>query len=142
MARSGQERQAPALRARPSVSAIPLQYTNQDRRPGLTDYPEWTTVVGAAGERGTPLGGGGAVVGGPLKRGLTPRELTVLQAVAEFYTSRAVARAMGISVGTVRAHMDGVRTKLRVHTTLAAVMTGLREGLIILPFEQSEELWR
>ncbi|MEX0754891.1 MAG: helix-turn-helix transcriptional regulator [Actinomycetota bacterium] len=52
---------------------------------------------------------------------LTPRELEVIGLVARGLTNREIARVLGISPGTVRAHLEHAFTKLGVGTRTAAV---------------------
>lgn len=52
---------------------------------------------------------------------LTRREQQVILLVAEGLTNAEVARALWISPGTVRRHLENVFAKLGVHTRTAAV---------------------
>ena len=58
---------------------------------------------------------------------LTPRELDVLELMAEGASTRAIAEALGISDVTVRRHVSGVLAKLGVADRTAAVEV-LRNG--------------
>lgn len=51
---------------------------------------------------------------------LTPREREVLELLAEGHTNREIARALWLSPGTVRKHLENVYEKLEVHTRTAA----------------------
>jgi DNA-binding NarL/FixJ family response regulator len=61
---------------------------------------------------------------------LTPREREVLSLVAADFGTAEIAAQLGLSVNTVRHHVQSVLAKLGVHTKLAAVTHALREGLI------------
>jgi DNA-binding NarL/FixJ family response regulator len=61
--------------------------------------------------------------GAPL---LTPRELTVLSAIADGMSNKAVARLLGISPHTVKFHIESLVRKLDVTTRAEAVKKGLR----------------
>jgi len=52
---------------------------------------------------------------------LTPRQLELLRYVAQGYTNAQVARRMGISEGTVRAHLNHIYDRLGVTSRTAAV---------------------
>jgi PAS domain S-box-containing protein len=61
---------------------------------------------------------------------LTPRELEVLQALAEGLDSRQIAERLQISLRTGRNHVASILTKLGVHSQLQAVVVALRYGLV------------
>lgn len=63
---------------------------------------------------------------------LTSREIDVLQAVAEGWSTAEVADKLGISRLTVRSHVKNILPKLGVHSKLEAVIVALRHGLISL----------
>lgn len=63
---------------------------------------------------------------------LTPREVEVLQALAEGRSTREVAARLFISPKTVRSHVDRILTKLEVHSKLDAVVLALRHGVLRL----------
>jgi DNA-binding CsgD family transcriptional regulator len=60
---------------------------------------------------------------------LTPRQLELLQHVAQGYTNRQVARRMGLSEGTVRTHLNHVYERLGVTSRTAAVTRMSSTGL-------------
>jgi DNA-binding NarL/FixJ family response regulator len=64
---------------------------------------------------------------------LTPREREVLQGFAAGLTAREVAAQLHISDGTLRTHMDRVRTKLHARTQAQAVVFAVRAGLVEIP---------
>jgi DNA-binding CsgD family transcriptional regulator len=53
--------------------------------------------------------------------GLTPREGEILDLVAEGATNAQIASALGVSLATVRKHLEHVYEKLHVSTRTAAV---------------------
>ena len=61
--------------------------------------------------------------------GLTPRQLELLQHVAQGYTNRQVARRMGLSEGTVRTHLNHIYERLGVTSRTAAVTRMSSTGL-------------
>jgi DNA-binding NarL/FixJ family response regulator len=61
---------------------------------------------------------------------LTARELEVLGLLAAGLGNQALAERLGVSINTVRHHVQSILTKLGVHTKLQAVTTAMREGLI------------
>ena len=70
----------------------------------------------------------------PMKKGvgeeLTPRELEVLQLLAEGLSTQAIANQLVLSSKTVRNHVQAILAKLGVHSKLEAVATAARRGLI------------
>jgi DNA-binding NarL/FixJ family response regulator len=63
---------------------------------------------------------------------LTPRELEVLQLVAEGLTNRAIAFQLGISEFTVKFHINAILTKLDAQSRTEASIKAARLGLILL----------
>lgn len=61
---------------------------------------------------------------------LTARELEVLGLLAGGLGNAALADRLGVSINTVRHHVQSILTKLGVHTKLQAVTKAMREGLI------------
>ena len=61
---------------------------------------------------------------------LTPREMEVLQALAEGLESREIADKMSITVETERTHMVNILHKLGVHSRLQALVFAARHGLV------------
>jgi DNA-binding CsgD family transcriptional regulator len=52
---------------------------------------------------------------------LTPREIEVLQAVGEGLTNKAIARRLGISLHTVKFHVEAIFRKFGVRTRTGAI---------------------
>ncbi|HEY2616633.1 MAG TPA: response regulator transcription factor [Acetobacteraceae bacterium] len=63
---------------------------------------------------------------------LTPREAEILTLVGEGMSNKAVARALGISVHTVKFHLEALFAKLDATSRAEAVAKGLRGGVIEL----------
>jgi len=63
---------------------------------------------------------------------LTPREAEILTLVGEGMSNKAVARALGISVHTVKFHLEALFAKLEATSRAEAVAKGLRGGVIEL----------
>lgn len=63
-------------------------------------------------------------------RNLTPRELEVVDMLAEGLSNHAIARRLGISRHTVKFHVASVLAKLRASSRTKAVMIAVRRGLV------------
>lgn len=61
---------------------------------------------------------------------LTPRELEVMQALAEGLSDTEMADRLYVSVGTVRNHVASVLVKLGVHSRLQALVFAARQGIV------------
>jgi DNA-binding NarL/FixJ family response regulator len=61
---------------------------------------------------------------------LTPRELEILQRIANGETNATIAADLRMSPNTLRTHTQNVLTKLGVHSKLEAVMAAVRHGKI------------
>lgn len=57
---------------------------------------------------------------------LTPRELDVLRAMGEGGSNKVIARQLGISLHTVKFHVEALFRKLDAHSRAEAVAKGLR----------------
>jgi len=57
---------------------------------------------------------------------LTPRELDVLRAMGEGGSNKMIARQLGISLHTVKFHVEALFRKLDAHSRAEAVAKGLR----------------
>jgi two-component system nitrate/nitrite response regulator NarL len=68
---------------------------------------------------------------GPLVM-LTPREAEILTLVGQGMSNKAVARQLGISVHTVKFHLEALFAKLDATSRAEAVAKGLRGGVIEL----------
>jgi DNA-binding NarL/FixJ family response regulator len=63
---------------------------------------------------------------------LTPRELQVLQLVAQGLPNKGIARRLGISENTAKFHVASVCSKLGAASRTEAVTLAARRGLILL----------
>jgi two-component system, NarL family, nitrate/nitrite response regulator NarL len=63
---------------------------------------------------------------------LTPRELEVLELVAEGLSSKLIAVRLGISEHTAKFHVNAIMTKLGVQSRTEAVVRAARLGLLSL----------
>lgn len=63
---------------------------------------------------------------------LTPRELEVLQLLADGLTNKAIGGSLGISDHTVKFHVNAILGKLGAQSRTDAVVRATRLGLIIL----------
>ncbi|MGH2551829.1 MAG: LuxR C-terminal-related transcriptional regulator, partial [Thermomicrobiales bacterium] len=62
--------------------------------------------------------------------GLTPRELQVLQLIAQGYSNQQIGESLGISRRTAGVHVANLLAKLGVETRTAAATFAIREGLL------------
>jgi DNA-binding CsgD family transcriptional regulator len=115
----------------------PRAHSGLGRRRERLAYLSVATFVGSAARRPTPFGWVStqchrARVGGargawrsssiPVQlEQLTPREREVLELLAAGLDAGAIARALGISISTVRTRIRHIVATLRVHNQLAAV---------------------
>lgn len=63
---------------------------------------------------------------------LTPRELEVLQGLASGKSNKELASSLSISEHTVKFHVNAVLAKLNADSRTAAVVRGVRLGLVII----------
>jgi DNA-binding NarL/FixJ family response regulator len=68
-----------------------------------------------------------------LSQPLTPREVEVLELLAEGHTNRRIAQDLGISVGTAKNHVEHIIAKLEVLDRTQAVVQALELGIISFP---------
>lgn len=61
---------------------------------------------------------------------LTPREIEVLQALAEGLDSHEIAQRLSISIRTERNHISSIVSKLGVHSQLQALVFAVRHGVV------------
>lgn len=67
---------------------------------------------------------------GHLGKGLAPRELEALLAVAQGFTAKEIARLMHISPGTVSKRIENAMFKLGVHRRAALVAEAMKRQII------------
>ncbi len=61
---------------------------------------------------------------------LSPREVDVMERVAQGLRDKEISASLGISEETVGAHMRRIFTKLEVHDRTSALMAAIRLGII------------
>jgi DNA-binding NarL/FixJ family response regulator len=61
---------------------------------------------------------------------LTPRELEILQRIANGETNAKIASELEMSPNTLRTHTQNVLTKLGVHSKLDAIVAAIRHGKV------------
>jgi DNA-binding NarL/FixJ family response regulator len=64
---------------------------------------------------------------------LTPRELSVLRALADGHSTHGIAEEMGIAEGTVLRHVEAIRRKFGVSTRLEAVTKAIQHHIVEPP---------
>jgi len=64
---------------------------------------------------------------------LTPREVVVLQLLAQGQTNREIARTLGVSVGTIKVHVQHIIAKLGVSDRTQAAVRAVELGLLTAP---------
>jgi DNA-binding NarL/FixJ family response regulator len=72
----------------------------------------------------------GDAAGNGLGPPLTPRELEVLQGLADGLSTEELSEALFVSPRTVQGHVQSILTKLHARSKLEAVITGLRQRLV------------
>jgi DNA-binding NarL/FixJ family response regulator len=68
----------------------------------------------------------------PTTAPLTPREMEVLQMIAEGMSNKTIARRLHLSEHTIKFHISSIFSKLQVSSRTEAVIAGTRLGLILL----------
>lgn len=68
----------------------------------------------------------------PLVEDLTPRELEVLQLLAEGLSNKAIAYQLDISEHTIKFHVNAIMRKLGAQSRTEAAVRATRMGLILL----------
>ncbi|MGH9889470.1 MAG: response regulator transcription factor, partial [bacterium] len=64
---------------------------------------------------------------------LTPRELSVLRALADGHSTHVIASELGIAAGTVLRHVEAIRRKFGVSTRLEAVTKAIQHHIVEPP---------
>jgi two-component system, NarL family, response regulator LiaR len=80
----------------------------------------------------SPTGPAPAEDDGPPLDALTPRELEVLQLLAQGLSNRNIGEALFISDRTVQAHLTSIFAKTQVSSRLEAVLNAIRRGWLTL----------
>ena len=58
---------------------------------------------------------------------LTPRELEIAALVCRGYRNGSIAESLGITAGTVKAHMRNIYRKVRVNSRIGMLLTFVQE---------------
>jgi DNA-binding NarL/FixJ family response regulator len=66
-------------------------------------------------------------------RGLTPRELEVLQHICNGLSNREIAERLGLSVNTIAVHRANIMNELGVHKAAELVVYAIKHGLVSPP---------
>jgi DNA-binding NarL/FixJ family response regulator len=66
----------------------------------------------------------------PVQVRLTPRELQIVELIADSQTSAQIAKLLGISAKTVERHRENVMTKLGVHDRVQLTRYAIRHGIV------------
>ncbi len=61
---------------------------------------------------------------------LTPREIEVLNLLAQGKTNRQIARELGVALGTVKSHVNNILTKMGAEDRTQAATLAIKRGLI------------
>ena len=72
-------------------------------------------------------------------KSLSPRQVQVLQLVAQGYTSREIAEEIELSVHTVRVHRAQLMQRLNVHNVAELISLAYKAGLLSARQEESSE---
>jgi two-component system NarL family response regulator len=64
---------------------------------------------------------------------LTPREIEILQLMAQGVPSEGISTGLGMSRHTLRTHVQNILTKLAVHSKTEAVVAAIRMGKVTPP---------
>ena len=75
----------------------------------------------------------GATAGDPADTALTPRQIEILQLIAEGESTSQIAERLHLSPTTVRNHIARALAGLGVHTRVQAVVAASGRGLIRIP---------
>ena len=68
----------------------------------------------------------------PRGSALSPREVEVLQMVAEGYSNKEIAHHFGLTEHTIKNHLTGIMRKLGARDRAHAVVLALRQGRLLL----------
>jgi DNA-binding NarL/FixJ family response regulator len=74
-----------------------------------------------------------AALKGERDRGLTAREVEILQLIVEGQSNREIASHLGLSANTVAVHRANIMEALGIHKTAELVVYAIRNGLVRLP---------
>jgi DNA-binding NarL/FixJ family response regulator len=61
---------------------------------------------------------------------LTPREIEILEYIAQGYLNKQIAAELGISEQTIKNHVTSILRKLNANARTEAVVVAIKQGLI------------
>jgi two-component system, NarL family, nitrate/nitrite response regulator NarL len=61
---------------------------------------------------------------------LTPRQVEILQLMADGVGPKEIARRLGVSPLTLRTHVQNILTRLGVHSKVEAIAVAMRQGRV------------
>lgn len=65
-----------------------------------------------------------------MQKDLTQRELDIIVLLAKGYKNKEIAKAMYISISTVKTHLESISLKLGVQGRILIAVTAIRSGII------------
>jgi len=74
-----------------------------------------------------------AALKGERSRGLTTRELEILQSIVDGKSNKEIADQLDLSVNTVAVHRANIMDALGIHKTAELVVYAIRNGLVNIP---------
>lgn len=104
------------------------------KRDSWKEFLEALRMVSAGYSYFTPLATQALDEGGRERTGplLTPRELSVVQMVAEGRRNKEISAELGVSIKTIEHHRAHVMTKLGVRDVAGLTRYAVRKGLVVL----------
>ena len=109
----------------PSIEIVGEFVSADDARRSGIQADALLTALGAAGPRDSSAAEG-------VEEALTPREIQVLELLAEGMANKAIAARLGISDQTVKFHVAAIMGKLGASNRTEAVRRAVRRGVISL----------
>jgi DNA-binding CsgD family transcriptional regulator len=114
------------------ASWLAVRWTDLDVEARVTLARRIQRVASDLGRQVNGNGNGGGPSDGPdmINRllMLTPREIEVLEAMADGHSTSGIAVLLGISTATVRSHVKSLLAKLGLHSRLEAVALILKSN--------------
>jgi len=122
-----------------------VAYVTSGERPGLDLFRELVerelklheTMQQLLGEAVRAVEPPSAAATAPLTVPLSPRELDIIQLVANGATNQQIARQLGLSAGTVRNYNGRIFRKLRVTGRTEAAVRAIELGIVQPPIRNS-----
>lgn len=124
---------------RAALNAGAAGYIRQSCRPEELTHAVLSVACGARYICPSVLG---CLVDNLTHASLTGREADVLGLVAGGMSNKAIAKFLGISLGTVKAHVSSVLSKLRVRSRTEAIARATQRGLVEPAGPGTAQSWR